>query len=75
MGRPANTAKTENSVQTAGANVAVSANTAEKKTKKILVKELLRGSFGAFNPGDVVEVPESLAKSFISANLAEEAKE
>lgn len=51
------------------------ANTAEKKTKKILVKELLWGSFGAFNPGDVVEVPESLAKSFISANLAEEAKE
>ena len=68
-------AKTANTVQTTEANAAVSANTTEKKTKKILVKELLRGSFGAFDAGDVVEVPESLAKTFISENLAEEAKE
>ena len=75
MGRPANTTKTENADQTTEVNAAVSANTTKQKTKKILVKELLRGSFGAFDAGDVVEVPESLAKTFISENLAEEAKE
>lgn len=75
MGQPTNTPKTENVVQTTETNAAVSANTTGQKTKKILVKELLRGSYGAFNPGDVVEVPEHLATAFIKANLAEAAKE
>ncbi|MCR5494790.1 MAG: hypothetical protein K6F15_04055 [Treponema sp.] len=74
MGRTANTPKTENVVQTTETDAAVSANTTGQKTKKILVKELLRGSYGAFNPGDVVEVPEHLATAFINANLAEVAK-
>ncbi len=41
--------------------------------KKIRIKTLLRGSYGAYNPGDTADLKADVADSLIKAGLAEEA--
>lgn len=46
-----------------------------KQTKtKVKIATLLRGSYGAFNAGDVVEIDSKLADFFIKSRLATEVK-
>lgn len=43
--------------------------TQEKTKVKIL--EVLRGTYGAFNPGEIVELEPKLAEAFIKSGFAE----
>lgn len=43
------------------------------KTEKVKILATLRGSYGAFNKNDIVEVDSKLADSFIKLKLAEKA--
>ncbi len=45
----------------------------EKKLVKIKVNSTLRGSYGAFDPGETVEVKKSLADAFIKNGYAQKA--
>lgn len=45
--------------------------TERKAAEKIRIKAVLRGSYGAFNPGDTVEVEKTLAEAFIKGGFAE----
>ena len=75
MARPAKNKETEEVKETVSKTETV-AKTEEKtqsaKLKKIKVKETLRGSYGSFDIGQIVEVPELLATAFIKCNVAEE---
>ncbi|WP_178842681.1 hypothetical protein [uncultured Treponema sp.] len=62
--------------------MAVQKNIEEKKTKteekitktvKVKILETLRGTYGAFNPGEIAEIGENLACELIKAGLAEKA--
>lgn len=53
-------------------NTAENTEKAEKKAaEKIRIKAVLRGSYGAFNPGDTAEVEKTLAEAFIKGGFAE----
>ncbi len=54
-------------------NTAVTETPAEKKTVKIKINSTLRGSYGAFDPGETVEVEKSLADAFIKNGYAQKA--
>lgn len=47
----------------------------ESKTEAKLVKvrflQTVRGSYGAYNPGDIKEIPSSLAAEFLKEKAAE----
>ena len=47
--------------------------TKEKTQEKTKVKilEVLRGTYGAFNPGETVELEPKLAEAFIKSGFAE----
>lgn len=49
------------------------ATTKEKTQKKTKVKilEMLRGTYGAFNPGETVELDSKIAEAFIKGGFAE----
>lgn len=62
--------------------MAVQKNIEEKKTKteekitktvKVKILETLRGTYGAFNPGEITEIGEKLACDLVKAGLAEKA--
>ncbi|MDD5789215.1 MAG: hypothetical protein PUE30_01610 [Spirochaetia bacterium] len=62
--------------------MAVQKNIEEKKTKteekitktvKVKILETLRGTYGAFNPGETAELDAKTADTFIKAGLAEKA--
>lgn len=55
-------------------NTAVTETPAEKKTVKIKINSILRGSYGAFDPGETVEVEKSLADAFIKNGYAQKAE-
>ena len=42
-------------------------------TEKIRIKSVLRGAYGAFNPGETVEVEKTLAEAFVKGGFAEKA--
>lgn len=46
----------------------------QKKTVKVTVKAILRGSYGAFNPGETVEIERTLAEAFIKGGYAVKAE-
>lgn len=54
-------------------NTAVTETPAEKKIVKIKINSILRGSYGAFDPGETVEVEKSLADAFIKNGYAQKA--
>ena len=49
-------------------------NVTQKKTARVTVNAVLRGSYGAFNPGETVEIEKSLAESFIKGGYAVKAE-
>lgn len=62
--------------------MAVQKNIEEKKTKteekitkpvKVKILETLRGTYGAFNPGEIAELGEKIANELVKAGLAEKA--
>lgn len=42
----------------------------QKKTK-VKILEVLRGTYGAFNPGETVELDSKIAEAFIKGGFAE----
>lgn len=48
-------------------------NAGRKKNVKIKINSTLRGSYGAFDPGETVEVEKSLADAFIKNGYAQKA--
>lgn len=46
----------------------------QKKTAKVTINAVLRGDYGAFNPGETVEIERTLAESFIKGGYAVKAE-
>lgn len=59
--------KTEHTENPAG-------NAEKKSAEKIRIKSVLRGAYGAFNPGETVEVEKTLAEAFVKGGFAEKAE-
>lgn len=43
----------------------------QKNLEKIKINAILRGSYGSFNPGEIVEIEKTLAASFIKGGYAQ----